>query len=146
MVNSTKKTLLALSVVAAMGMGIGTQAFAADVPAGVQLADKQDLIRNNGSEPQSLDPHKVEGVPEANIIRDLMEGITLEGPSGEILRVRPSPGKIKILKSGRLKSAKMQNGPTATRSPHRTSFTAGAAWLIRIPHHRMPVISSMLTW
>ena len=57
-------------------MGIGTQAFAADVPAGVQLADKQDLIRNNGSEPQSLDPHKVEGVPEANIIRDLMEGIT----------------------------------------------------------------------
>ncbi|HIH4846789.1 TPA: oligopeptide ABC transporter substrate-binding protein OppA [Morganella morganii] len=85
MVNSTKKTLLALSVVAAMGMGIGTQAFAADVPAGVQLADKQDLIRNNGSEPQSLDPHKVEGVPEANIIRDLMEGITLEGPGGEIL-------------------------------------------------------------
>ncbi len=117
MVNSTKKTLLALSVVAAMGMGmgIGTQAFAADVPAGVQLADKQDLIRNNGSEPQSLDPHKVEGVPEANIIRDLMEGITLEGPSGEILRARQSPGKIKILKSGRLKSAKMQNGPTATR-------------------------------
>jgi oligopeptide transport system substrate-binding protein len=28
---------------------------AADVPAGVQLADKQTLVRNNGAEVQSLD-------------------------------------------------------------------------------------------
>ncbi len=43
--------------------------------AGVQLADKQTLVRNNGSEVQSLDPHKIEGVPESNVSRDLFEGL-----------------------------------------------------------------------
>ena len=33
--------------------------WAANVPAGTALADKQELVRNNGSEPASLDPHKV---------------------------------------------------------------------------------------
>ncbi|STV41194.1 oligopeptide ABC transporter substrate-binding protein OppA [Klebsiella pneumoniae subsp. pneumoniae] len=31
--------------------------------AGVQLAEKQTLVRNSGAEPQSLDPNKIEGVP-----------------------------------------------------------------------------------
>ncbi|MFP1451941.1 hypothetical protein ACLB1N_07135 [Escherichia coli] len=44
-------------------------------PAGVTLAEKQTLVRNNGSEVQSLDPHKIEGVPESNISRDLFEGL-----------------------------------------------------------------------
>ena len=42
---------------------------------GVTLAEKQTLVRNNGSEVQSLDPHKIEGVPESNISRDLFEGL-----------------------------------------------------------------------
>jgi len=75
MTNITKKTILAACVMAALGVAAAGTAFAADVPAGVQLADKQELVRNNGSEVQSLDPHKVEGVPESNVIRDLLEGL-----------------------------------------------------------------------
>lgn len=48
------------SIVAALGMMAVGNTFAANVPAGVQLAEKQVLVRNNGSEPQSLDPHKIE--------------------------------------------------------------------------------------
>ncbi|MGJ0629267.1 oligopeptide ABC transporter substrate-binding protein OppA [Xenorhabdus bovienii] len=84
MVNTTKKRLAA-GITVALGMMTGWQAFAAQVPAGVQLAEKQVLVRNNGSEPQSLDPHKIEGVPESNIARDLFEGIVINGPNGEIL-------------------------------------------------------------
>jgi hypothetical protein len=36
------------------------------VPAGTALAEKQELVRNNGSEPASLDPHKVESDVEFN--------------------------------------------------------------------------------
>ncbi len=46
---------------------------------------KQILHRGNGSEPQSLDPHKSEGVPSANIQRDLYEGLLSESPSGELV-------------------------------------------------------------
>lgn len=58
--------------------------FAAEDPA-QRLADKQILHRGNGSEPQSLDPHKSEGVPSSNIQRDLYEGLITESPSGELL-------------------------------------------------------------
>jgi oligopeptide transport system substrate-binding protein len=60
----------------------GNVAMAADVPAGVQLAEKQTLVRNNGSEVQSLDPHKIEGVPESNISRDLFEGLLVTDVEG----------------------------------------------------------------
>lgn len=62
-------------------------ALAADVPAGVTLAEKQTLVRNNGSEVQSLDPHKIEGVPESNISRDLFEGLLVSDLDGH-----PAPG------------------------------------------------------
>lgn len=117
MVKLTKKSLLTLSVISALGMGLGTQAFAADVPAGVQLAEKQDLVRNNGSEPQSLDPHKVEGVPEANIIRDLMEGITLESPDGSVLPGSATSWENKDFKVWTFKireDAKWSNGDPVT--------------------------------
>ncbi|STU90400.1 putative extracellular solute-binding protein [Klebsiella pneumoniae subsp. ozaenae] len=45
------------------------------MPPGTQLAEKQELVRNNGSEPASLDPHKVESDIEFNIISDLFEGL-----------------------------------------------------------------------
>ena len=65
MTNITKRSLVAAGVLAALMAG--NVALAADVPAGVTLAEKQTLVRNNGSEVQSLDPHKIEGVPESNI-------------------------------------------------------------------------------
>ncbi|EMD1659124.1 oligopeptide ABC transporter substrate-binding protein OppA [Pluralibacter gergoviae] len=75
----TKKNLIAAGVLTALLAG---SALAADVPAGVTLAAKQELVRNNGSEPQSLDPHKIEGVPESNISRDLFEGLLVSDLDG----------------------------------------------------------------
>lgn len=112
------------------------------MPAGVQLAEKQTLVRNNGSEVQSLDPHKIEGVPESNINRDLFEGLLISDVDG-----KPSPGvaengKIKILKSGHSICVKMLSGLTARLLPRKISCIAGNVWLIQILHHRMPVICS----
>lgn len=51
---------------------------------GTELARQQVLHRGNGAEPQSLDPHKSEGVPESNLQRDLYEGLTNDSPDGGI--------------------------------------------------------------
>ena len=85
MSNITKKSLVAAGILTALIAG--NVATAAVVPAGVQLAEKQTLVRNNGSEVQSLDPHKIEGVPESNINRDLFEGLLISDVDG-----KPSPG------------------------------------------------------
>ncbi|GAB5071877.1 oligopeptide ABC transporter substrate-binding protein OppA [Citrobacter sedlakii] len=82
---NTKKSLVAAGVLSALLAG--NAAMAAVVPPGVQLAEKQTLVRNNGSEVQSLDPHKIEGVPESNISRDLFEGLIISDVEG-----KPSPG------------------------------------------------------
>lgn len=80
MSNITKKTLIAAGIFSALAAA--NMATAAEVPAGVQLAEKQTLVRNNASEVQSLDPHKIEGVPESNISRDLFEGLTISDVNG----------------------------------------------------------------
>lgn len=49
------------------------------------LAERQVLHRDNGEEPQTLDPHLAEGVPASNILRDLYEGLTAESPEGRIV-------------------------------------------------------------
>ncbi|TQI80725.1 oligopeptide transport system substrate-binding protein [Serratia fonticola] len=85
MTNITKKSLLAAGIIAALGITATGSAFAADVPAGVQLAEKQEIVKNNGSEVQSLDPHKIEGVPENNVTRDLMEGLANNSLDGSIV-------------------------------------------------------------
>lgn len=85
MSNITKKKLIAAGILTALVAS--SAANAADVPAGVQLADKQTLVRNNGSEVQSLDPHKIEGVTESNVNRDLFEGLLISDVEGH-----PSPG------------------------------------------------------
>ncbi|MDR0218610.1 MAG: oligopeptide ABC transporter substrate-binding protein OppA [Enterobacteriaceae bacterium] len=84
MINTTKKKIAA-GITVALGMIIGAQAFAADVPAGVQLAEKQTLVRNNAAEPQSLDPHKIEGVPESNLARDLFETLLTNDLNGKLI-------------------------------------------------------------
>ncbi|WP_318406837.1 ABC transporter substrate-binding protein [Photobacterium leiognathi] len=59
--------------------------FAAQVPADTKLADKQELVRGNGTEPESLDPQKVSGVPESNVIRDLLEGLVNQDNKGNLV-------------------------------------------------------------
>ena len=54
-------------------------------PAPSVLAEQQVLHRDNGEEPQTLDPHLAEGVPAANILRDLYEGLTAESPEGRVV-------------------------------------------------------------
>ena len=43
---------------------------------GTELAEKQEIVINNGAEPESLDPHKVSGVPESNLLRQMLVGLT----------------------------------------------------------------------
>lgn len=52
--NRITLTLLAAGLLASASL------LAAEVPPGTELAGKQELVRNNGSEPATLDPHKVE--------------------------------------------------------------------------------------
>ncbi|MGL6163401.1 MAG: oligopeptide ABC transporter substrate-binding protein OppA, partial [Aeromonas veronii] len=79
-----KKTMINTLLVAALFGGVNV-AQAADVPAGTKLAEVQQLVKGNGSEPATLDPHKTEGTVESNILRDLFEGLVASGPKGEIL-------------------------------------------------------------
>ena len=66
-------------------LAIAFSSHSATVPDGVKLADKQELVRGNGSELQSLDPHKIEGVPESNVSRDLLEGLTSGDNDGKVV-------------------------------------------------------------
>lgn len=70
------------------GLTVATASFsalAADVPAGTKLAPVQELIRGNGTEVASLDPHKTEGVPESHVIRDLLEGLVNQDADGNTI-------------------------------------------------------------
>jgi oligopeptide transport system substrate-binding protein len=60
-------------------------AHAAVLPPGVQLSPKQELVRNNGSEPETLDPALAESVGANNIMRDLFEGLTANDAAGHIV-------------------------------------------------------------
>ncbi|MBS0847199.1 oligopeptide ABC transporter substrate-binding protein OppA [Citrobacter sp. JGM124] len=111
----SKKSLITASILSALIAG--NVAIAADVPAGVTLAEKQTLVRNNGSEVESLDPHKIQGVPESNVSRDLFEGLVISGADGH-----PVPGVAEKWenKDGKVwtfhlrKDAKWSNGEPVT--------------------------------
>lgn len=63
MTHKTALRMVAASVALALA-GVSGAALAAKVPAGVQLSPKQELVRNNGSEPETLDPAIAEsGLP-----------------------------------------------------------------------------------
>ena len=49
------------------------------------LAREQVLHKGNGPEPETLDPHRGEGVSTQNILRDLFEGLTSEAPDGSVI-------------------------------------------------------------
>ncbi len=51
-------------------------AMAATIPPGTALAAKQEMVRNNGGEPESLDPALTESTAAGNILLDLFEGLT----------------------------------------------------------------------
>lgn len=114
MKTSWTKSLLASALVAAVGL---SSSLAADVPAGTKLHDTQKLVRNNGAEPQSLDPHKIEGVPEANLARDQFEGLVNIDLNGDI---RPGVAEswehddARVWRFNLRKDAKWSNGDPVT--------------------------------
>lgn len=78
--NTAARTFLALCLSSALA-----QSQAAEIPAGTSLADTQRIVINNGSEVSSLDPQKVEGVPESNVIRNLLEGLVETDNNGQLV-------------------------------------------------------------
>lgn len=74
-----------LTIAIAAAILSSSSAFAADVPAGVELAEKQEIVRGNGDELESLDAHKAQGVPEHNVLNDLFETLTITDPTGHLI-------------------------------------------------------------
>ena len=68
-----------------LAAALALPAAAAVIPPGTQLHATQTLIRNNGSEPESLDPAIAETVGANNITRDLFEGLTANDGDGKII-------------------------------------------------------------
>ncbi len=66
------------------GPGSAARAVPIGGATGKELAEVQVLHQGNGAEPQSLDPHRGEGVPGSNIQRDLFEGLVNEAPNGDL--------------------------------------------------------------
>ncbi len=88
------------------------------------LADKQELVINNGAEPESLDPHKVSGVPESNILRQMFVGLTTTDPDGKTI-----PGMAESWESAdnkvwtfKIRDAKWSNGDPVTAEDFVYSF------------------------
>lgn len=80
MITTFRMTLVALSL-----STIVSPVLAANVPAGAQLAEKQEIVRHIKDEPASLDPLKAVGLPEIQVIRDLFEGLTNQDAHGKIV-------------------------------------------------------------
>lgn len=70
------KSLAELTALTALSLSALATSQAATIPVGVVLHPTQTLIRNNGSEPETLDPALAESVGANNITRDLFEGVT----------------------------------------------------------------------
>lgn len=113
---SRSRQSLPLSLLIFSGMFAGS-AVAATVPTGVELADQQAIAINNGNEVSSLDPQKIEGVPESNVILNLLEGLTTTDNQGHVV-----PGVAESWQSeqGKIwtftlrKEAKWSNGEPVT--------------------------------
>ncbi|BED98567.1 peptide ABC transporter substrate-binding protein [Aeromonas dhakensis] len=130
-------------LVAALFGGVNA-AQAADVPAGTKLAEVQQLVKGNGSEPATLDPHKTEGTVESNILRDLFEGLVSSGPKGEVLPAMAESWETKDNKHFVFhlrKNAKWSNGDPVTAHDFEYAFKRAVdpktaspySWYLEIP-------------
>ncbi|WP_380178830.1 ABC transporter substrate-binding protein [Kalamiella sp. sgz302252] len=51
-------------------------------PGDIALAQQQTIVINNGGEVSTLDPQKIEGVPESNVVINLLEGLVATDNNG----------------------------------------------------------------
>ncbi|KLT72837.1 peptide ABC transporter substrate-binding protein [Neisseria arctica] len=110
----------------ALGMAFGlsacnkdnaqTAAPAASGSAGGASEGSQSITINNGAEPESLDPHKVSGVPESHLLTQLLEGLTSTDKDGNT-----APGMAESWESAdnqvwifKLRDAKWSDGSPVT--------------------------------
>lgn len=117
---------------------VSSLAWAADVPPGTVLAEKQLLVRHIKDEPASLDPAKAVGLPEIQVIRDLFEGLVNQDAKGNLVPGVATAGRATITASGPLPCVITPAGPTARRLPPKISSIAGSVWWIRKPLRRSP--------
>ena len=118
------QTFLAVSLSGLLALTALTS-WAATVPTGVQLHAEQTLTRNNGSEPETLDPSLIESVGAANLARDLFEGLTASNANGKIVpgvaekwrQVDPTTWTFQLRPQ-----AKWQNGEPVTAQDFVYSF------------------------
>ena len=80
-----RSTVTALLALLPLCLGLALPAKAAVLPAGTQLHPTQTLVRNNGSEPETLDPALAESVGANNLTRDLFEGLTANDSAGKLV-------------------------------------------------------------
>ena len=82
----------------------------------LELADTQEITINNGAEPESLDPHKVSGVPESNILRQMLVGLTSTDPDGKTIPAMATEWSSPDNKvwTFKLRDAKWSNGDPVT--------------------------------
>ncbi|WP_105903167.1 ABC transporter substrate-binding protein [Vibrio gangliei] len=83
-----RKNTITKAILLGAGLAIGAASlpsFAAQVPEGTKLAEKQELVKGNGAEVASIDPQKTEGVPESNVLRDLFEGLVNQDADGNVV-------------------------------------------------------------
>jgi oligopeptide transport system substrate-binding protein len=121
--NNISRGLLLSTCIAAAVASVSVQA--AHVPAGTKLAPVQELVRGNGSEVASIDPHKVEGVPASNVIRDLLEGLVNQDGEGNIVPGVAESWETKDNKTFIFhlrKDAKWSNGDPVTADDFVYSF------------------------
>lgn len=96
----------------------------AAAPAASDLAEKQEIVINNSAEPESLDPHKVSGVPESNIIRQMLVGLITTDTEGNTVpgmatEWSSEDNKVWVFK---LRDAKWSNGDPVTAHDFVYSF------------------------
>jgi oligopeptide transport system substrate-binding protein len=75
--------LSSLAIALAIALAVAVPAQAAVLPPGTQLDPTQHITRNNGSEPETLDPALAESVGANNITRDLFEALTANDSNGK---------------------------------------------------------------
>ncbi|UBX48395.1 peptide ABC transporter substrate-binding protein [Providencia alcalifaciens] len=81
-----KRSLTSLAVFIS-SLFLSTPVISATVPAGTVLAENQEVVRHLKDEPASLDPIKSVGLTEAQVMRDLFEGLVNQDNHG-----KPVPG------------------------------------------------------
>lgn len=124
-----KKKNLTLS---ALALGVGLFCGASALTAPMAFAEtkalapvaQQVVTINNGTEPETLDPQKASGVPEAAILRQLLEGLTNTDPNGNTIPGVASSWETTDNKTWvfHLRDAKWSNGDPVTAEDFVYSF------------------------